>query len=302
MDYNSIPPIYKNYLPSKKIIILIGIAIAIILAVIVIKNRNIILRSQVFVTRTQQPPEPLDQRNTSSQTSFLGDGIPDWQKLLVGLDPKDPASTQEFLRRKQELEREGLWQNIETFTADNQVGISIGNNLLRDRIINDRTINQESSEEIIAYIEKINQELKTYTRIDIEEDAFGHYEADEKYLNQIDPLLKEFSKLLERHRPDIELYFEIQGRKPVAFLSGMSSILTKLLVVPVPSGPKNLHLQIINNFYGMYQIIDTYDTISQQDSVTQFAYVTLFQTKLNDMINNFTLLATYMALRSGENI
>lgn len=86
MEYNT-PSSYKNYLPSKKIqriiiaLLVIGIGYAVIPGTIRwIKNRETkkLATNPLLVTLPTGDP-------TSRDTD--GDGIPDWQEILVGLDP-----------------------------------------------------------------------------------------------------------------------------------------------------------------------------------------------------------------------
>jgi hypothetical protein len=300
-----IPASYKNYLPSKPIRLLLVVAIIIIVGIVIGPSLFKFSKQTISGMRSNQPPEPLIARPTNTTSnSFLNDGIPDWQKILVGLDPKDPASTQLFYERKQVLESQGLWDDTQNFTLDNQIGISIGNNLVEQGLVNDITIGQESGEEIIAYIEKLDASLKKYSRIDIEEDGAGDQQADLNYLNSFDILSKEFTALLQSNRMTIEAYFDnpTLQNKPVTFLAGTSRIIEKMLLLPVPSGPREIHLNIINMIYGMHQVINTYDSIPAQENIQRFAYVTLFQTKLADFSNMLTYLGAYIIIGSEERL
>lgn len=279
-----IPPAYKknNFLPSVGVQIFIVIIFFGFVAFwgipkiyTSLKYWNGVPAKKFSLSATVLPSGDPTTRN------ILGDGIPDWQKILVGIDPKDPEGATKFKKIKDAVGASTFDFSASQVTDTDKVSLALYDGIGRDSInqgsVTPESITNFTQTEIANYIQAKQQSLKIYTPKDFVTSEGNDTEAITTYYkamqgtsgNLID---KDFATHLQEYilgKESKDVY--IAGK-----ITEMQTLVQKLLSISVPTTALTMHTAGTNAISSMMQVLDTYIP-SSDDTISQFATTTLIQ-------------------------
>lgn len=279
-----IPPAYKktNFLPS------VGVQIFIVIICFgfvsfwgipklykTIKSWGNVPTTKFSLSATVLPDGDPTTRN------ILGDGIPDWQKILVGIDPKDPDGAAKFKKIKDAVGASTFDFSASQVTDTDKVSLALYDGIGRDSInqgsVTPESITNFTQAEIKNYIEAKQKTLKIYTSKDFvasegnDIDIITAYYKDMQGTNG-NIIDKDFATHLQAYilgKESKDVY--ISGK-----INEMQNLLQKLLSISVPTTALAMHTAGTNAISQMIQILDSYIP-SSEDTISQFATTTLIQ-------------------------
>lgn len=282
MEFRSVPGSYvKNYLPSKKILVLggvvflgVGLYFLIPYAIEYYQTH----RAEFSITGTPPAPlfaavgteSPLD-RDTDK------DGIPDWQEALFGFDPN-----------KADTNGDGT---PDTLPAAN--GISIGDALNLSDLnkltlavygkfqntptddINPDQVAAATSSEVLAHAQSIENGFKRYSAIDLN--------LSESENSDILAYGSSISALVDTVGDPIAFVKDVQQKildneDPKAQIALLNPIVTRLLAMPVPAKISDIHLALVN---GASYIVQALQLPADGEELTTFTKSLIAQKNIN---------------------
>ena len=309
MEYNA-PSSYKNYLPGKGIRITIGIIVVIGIAyftipwaIRTIKRTRVAepKKAEVFVSSLSGDPTTRDTD---------GDGVPDWQEIVLGLDINNPQSKPGIpdLTTLQTIKSQ---VGTDTFdleagrvTDTDKVSLTIYNALSEDSVKNDgisvagtQTV---TGQELYNYIAARKKELRTYAEKDLVTTT-GSLQNNQAYAQKMSVILADDS--VSRNGPEL-IQSYLDDRASRQDIQPMLSLLEKkvslLLDVPVPPSAIPMHLDIINSAQGIYQLLDEYQP-GGDDPAAKISTVSLVQDYLIKATKSFGVLQIYLSVALDKN-
>ncbi|MFA6355326.1 MAG: hypothetical protein WCW65_02795 [Candidatus Paceibacterota bacterium] len=245
---------YKNYLPSKKFILIVLFIIVLIIlffsikgVVSFFKNRKINNSGPTKVTIGE-----IIQKDSNDN------GIADWEEYLWGLDPnKNGAKNKEtILAKKGELAK----NNIESSTDDSEA-ITENEALSREffaAIVSLQQTGELNDESIQSVSGAVGETIKTIDIPDVYTNSMLIVENDSIAANKA--YYDELAKLVTKYEDaDIgnELTFIIQGlnnQDPQALSVAQTVAVSyqsfgkELIKIPVPKAIASIHLSTANNY------------------------------------------------------
>jgi hypothetical protein len=227
-----------------------------------------------------KPPAPLIS-TASSPTLFDrdtdGDGVPDWQEQLFGLDPQ-----------KRDTDGDGVPDALPRTTS----GISLSDTLkLSDtnklvlsvytkfqnvptESIKPEDVQQAVSDEVLLHAQSIEDGFKRYKTIDLEL-TDSDTASILVYQQKIDALLSSLPDpiILAKNIQDTILK-ETNAQKEIDILN---IAVTKLLAIPVPAMLSDIHLSLVNAAYFITQDL----AIPSDDELTTYTKSIIAQKNIN---------------------
>lgn len=308
MESNT-PASYKNYLPSKKVQMVIGMLILIGLAYFIgpsivakiktLRNQNSSLTSVKITTPSGDP--------TSRDTD--GDGVLDWQEIAVGLDINSPETKpgvsdyQTFLSLKQIIGPGTFETELSQVTDTDKVSLTIYDALAKDSIQNNGVsaagTQTVTAQELFNYIEAQRATIKTYTAASFEVTE-NTLENNKRYADVMRVITQETPET--RKAPEkIKAYLEgtIDRSEIVPLLQKTNEQLKTLLTVPVPRAALENHIELVNAAQGFYQVLDEHP--STTDELRQMTSASLIQDYLIRATKSVGILSIYLSLALDEN-
>ena len=287
MDYNP-PSSYKNYLPSKKMQVVIGVLVLVIIAYIAIPPLARVLKKHT----SSSGPTPtvtfgLPTGDPTTRDSS-GQGIPDWELIAVGISPTDPNAVADFEKMKAKMSVTAL-DTLENQTTDtDKISLTTGNVLTQDGAANDgitgNDVDQATGSEILNYVSGIETQntkyfLSSLTVVDSNLANATAYQKGIKGISYVDLT----SSTIWQH---ISGY--VQGTENVTatskILAQMQTSITSMEAIPVPQPIAQDDLDAINALSGFYQTLSAYDPTKSTDQAYQFGTVGALQSYVHDYI------------------
>lgn len=287
-----------KYLPSKKIQIAIGVIVIVAVLyglrnpIINLKNRIFNKQAQPIVTLTAPVVSP-EQGQLSIDKDTDGDGLPDWQEVLLGTDPKVPNSKTDVPDSVREL----VNTSKDIVTTEDKLALKVYQRLLTEPKGNNisEALQAATSKEVLDYANSIDQQLTTYTIDDINlvDDTPDSRLA---YQNSAGPLVKAAipsQAILQ----DSFTYLSTGTAKITVsnFQINLTQTTNKLLQVPVPLGLVEEHLILLNAIAHMNGILNNSSKPSSDPS-TLYANILVFEKNFNATRGASDTLAKMLAI------
>ena len=287
----------SKYLPSKKILIALGAIVVIVALYIgvprviatmrhksVAKTPTITASSAVIVTPVGDPVT----RDT------LNDGIPDWEKIAVGLNPSDPKSTAEFKNFSTTSDPATLKQ-IKSSTDTDKVSYTIFNNIKnaanQSGALSDSVVTDQTNQELSNYAASLAPaDIYTTSSLKTVDDSPANQAAYKQQINAIgsvDLFNASFQK-------DLALFLSkgSNNSKIDPVISKIQSVIPKIASVPTPAGIVAAQVGNLNAMNGFVTILKTYDT-TNTDPLYQFTHESLIQMYETQIIKNSATILVY---------
>ncbi|MEI8223920.1 MAG: hypothetical protein WCG20_02235 [bacterium] len=311
MEYNT-PSSYKNYLPSKKIRIIIGILIVIGLGYFTIP---LIIKSVKREAIREVPPTNLVISTPTGDPTTRdtdSDGVPDWQEIAMGLDPNKPQT-------KDGVADMTTFQNIKNAVGNNTFDLEAGkvtdtdkvSLTIYDALASDSKKNNGVSveaaqavtgQELYNYIAAQKKQVAVYTTKDINVTE-GTLESNKDYAAQMKVLLADTPET-KKYPTTINTYLDSDSTKDKSAITPVLAYFEKTIVAlkstPVPSPAASTHLDILNAIQGVYQIVKTYNP-TDTDPTSQVSAVSLVQDYLISLSKSLGMLSVYFSVSLDKN-
>lgn len=309
MEYNAPSP-YKNYLPGKGIRIAIGIIVLI----------GVAYFTTPWIIKTLKKTKGSNPQETKLFVSTLsgdpttrdtdGDGVPDWQEIILGLDINNPQSKPgipdkvTFQTIKNQVGADTFDLEAGQVTDTDKVSLTIYDALSKDSVKNEGIsvagTQAVTGQELYNYIAARKGELRTYTEKDLVATT-GSLENNQVYAQKMNMILADDS--VSKNGPElIQAYLDDQASRQniQPMLSLLQKKVSLLLEVPVPPSAIPMHLDIINSAQGIYQLLDEYRPNSE-DPAAKISTVSLVQDYLIRATKSFGLLQIYLSVALDKN-
>lgn len=289
-------PVYKNYLPSKKIGFLvlgiIGIGLIITLPKIILQAK------QSRVSPSAPTPTTIVVGDPTTRDSD-GDGIYDWQEIAIGLDPTisetvtGVADTISFENLTEQLS--STTRNLFENTPDStKLSYTIYKNATlqsNGTSITDEALANSFKQELTNYIVSLAPEEK-YTPTNLpRKPSTPEYDAEYLATTKTFPLIDLFSPTTQRLIND---YLTTGANKPAITkkIQEIRSTLALFEKIPVPESIFEEQRGVFNALYAIATLLENYDPTST-DGAYLTGYNTLIQSYQMSIIKNTTAVLTY---------
>jgi hypothetical protein len=301
-----IPSSYKNYLPSRNLRILIGIIIIGIAGYFLVPP---VFRSIKKLTTPTTPKTDLlvavptgDPLTRDSD----GDGVPDWEEILVGLDPHNPETK----------------PGVPDLVAFNKIKASIGNNLFDTQasqvtdtdkvslaIYDDLSTNSvknggvsgtstaiATGQEILNYISARRAKIIKITTTDVNL-VPDSLDSNTKYSNKMKSIFSNNNTVFKNAPDALKGYLTGNTDRSTIdpALAFLQKTIADLKAAPVPYSAKNLHLEVLNELQEIYQVINEYDP-KNTDEITQVSTSSLIQDDIINLAKSVGNLSIYFSV------
>ncbi len=277
---------YKNYLPGKKIRIVLGILVG--LAVVYFGVLPLVAKIRKDGVPQAKPLSlniTLPSGDPTTRDSD-GDTIPDWQEIAVGLDPHKKQTSpgvpdeEVFSTIKNKLGVEAFNQAASESTSTDRLSLTIANDIDQSAILNgttiDKSISAASVHEILNYIESQKSSFLVYTSKDISV-VENNLKNNGDYAARMNAILKD-NPTTRSADVDIKNYALGTGsrEKALAAAAIIQKSVIALKTTPVPSAAMEIHLAIMNALQGFYQTTQITDPTTE-DEITRLGPLSLLQ-------------------------
>lgn len=300
-----VPNSYKNFLPSRTFIKIIGIiAIVCILIISIPKiitwvkshHSGILASTNIIATVPTGDPTTRDSD---------GDGVPDWEEIAVGLNPFSAETTPgvpdalAFEKIKSVVGVDNFQNAADNASDADKVGLALYSDISKNAISTGTTtstsVSTVTGAEVANYIQAQQTKNKTYTKTDLtisddsESSILAYYKGMTTFSNS--PFDKDFITHITSY---------IQGKETkdvylAAKLTTIDQMVTKLLAVPVPRTAVTIHLSILNSLYGLSQTLESYDSTTT-DSLAQLGTVALAQDYIRTSVTSVANIVEYFSV------
>ena len=302
----NIPPQYSSkILPSKKILVAIAVIIiafaAYYLVPVIIKK----------ISHLKKTPSSDDGSSVAVLTGDPttrdtdGDGVPDWQEIIVGLDPRNPETKHgtpdavAFENIRSQVGADTFAQQAAQVTDTDKVALALYDGYSNDAAVQGQSTNGAVSAitetEVFNYITAKKAKNKKYTAKDLTTTGNTTPEVKAYY----DALKSSSANILDKEFTT-HLTAYIQGKEPrSAYFDKKIPLINKLvadaLKIPVPTTAVANHLQGLNALSGIAQTLDTYDATTP-DELSQFGTLGLIQDYINEDLTANGNLTLYFSV------
>jgi hypothetical protein len=256
--------------PSKKIVALAIIAVAVVVASWLIK----------YSGRSSSPQNTLSHASTTAVRAYSNevdsdaDSIPDWEEALWGTDPHNPdtngdgiSDSVEIQKKRDEAQAQGLSVATEIDPRNNPDWNSLSYTEQLSQILLTQYITAKKSGDALTpeNIQQIAQNLPTYTPLreqqkqrvygvsDMRISTVSGKDALTTYGNAVGTILATPSEIVPKNELSILVSY-LENNNDATFtqdiadvLGKYDTIISKLLNTTVPQTVANQHLEIINS-------------------------------------------------------
>lgn len=240
-----------------------------------------------------------------------GDGVSDWQEILVGLDPRNPETRKgtpdavTFQSIKDQVGVDAFNQAASQVTDTDKVALALYDGFSKNAENRGQSTGQDVStvtqSEILNYISSKKSANKVYgagdlTMTDNTSDSVkAYYSALKK--TSINIITQDFSTHLSNYLQGSEgrsVYFDKE-------LATIRKTVSDSVSITVPTTAVANHLALVNGLYGILQTLDQYDPTTT-DSLVQFGTMGLIQDYINQEVAANASITFYfsVALDSGS--
>ncbi len=302
--------VYKNYLPGKKIKIVIALLIALALVYFVvlplvekIKKDGVPPAKPLSLTITLPSGDP-----TTRDTD--GDGIPDWQEIAIGLDPRKKQTSpgvpddQIFNTIKNKLGADAFDQAASESTSTDRLSLTIAHDIDESAqkfgTTIDQTISEVSTHEILNYIDSQKSSFVLYSSKDLSV-IENNLKNNSEYASRMNIILKDNASSSSVDT-DIRNYALGTGSRDKAMAAAaiIQQSIISLKATPVPSAAVTIHLAILNALQGFYQTTQAIDPTTQ-DEITRLGPLALLQDYTIQFTKAVGQLKVYLSVALNQN-
>ncbi len=239
-----------------------------------------------------------------------GDGLKDWEEILVGSNPRDAKS-------KGEVSKKTPLDNDLTIKKENLTSTDI---LSRDFFARYMELRQiGASGDKLSQEDAVSQSVgtlafpqpKVYTTANIYTDSTIGKEAVRIYVNKIGTIFKTYiissrnEAAIVKESTDKENPKILEELDPI--IASYKKVLTGLIKIPVPSSMTQMHLDIINSLSGVIFINELFrksatdPVLGLQAAGSYLRYAGKFNISYNNIRSYITFLGiTYMEQEGGS--
>ncbi|MDP2676071.1 MAG: hypothetical protein Q8O83_00060 [bacterium] len=268
------------------------------------------------------------QKISASNTNALSvdtdnDGLKDWEEKLLGTDPNTPDTDGDGTPDGKEIfsGRDPLLAgpndaipfkpsdtNKDAYKDTDQLALNITRQLSENPNISEQAMNTVIDTQLIQTIQQAPALPDTYTEHDIAVIKEPTKESIQEYANTIGSIFEISFEYIEKG--ELELLREIGRNKEkqdtTAFLAYREAYVraTKLLgATPVPAQYVSAHLALLNNFYNLSVINDTFSRFFENpiEGAIAISYYNKEAERFQTFIQNITAQLEADALTFSEN-
>lgn len=297
MDHQ--PPVsYKNFLPSKRLVIIMTV---LIIGVVIITVAPILIR-RYKESQQPQPPAVLELTTLTGDPTTRDsdrDGIYDWQEIAVGLNPaaaettpgvSDEISfetiTNNLSPETQELFKTSSDSTIISYTIyKNALALSSGG------AIDDESLSEAAQQELRNYmLSFVPSEKYTSTNLP-RKPSTPEYDAEYLAITKKLPTVDLFSLTTQQL---IGSYVTTGANKSdiVKKIDEIRSVLALFEKIPVPESIFEEQREVLNALHAIATLLENYDP-TNTDDVYSISYKTLLQSYQVTLIKKTISVFTY---------
>ncbi len=275
---------WKKYLPGKEIRIIISVVVIVGLLYAfhgqLASVGNALIHGKPLLNPSLPAPI-IDSPKTglSIDKDTDGDGLPDWQEVLIGTDPYTPNKPDQIPPVVRDLVN-----TPNVIGNDDKLALAIYQRATTDPVGNtiEEQVAAATSKEILDLADSMDHQLTTYTYNDINvvDDTPATNTA---YENQSNAFIK---KIALDDAAIKKIYTALlQGQSIDQTFSGSFTLgnVNTLLDMPVPIKLAEQHLVFTNAFAHAYESLQKVATQKDMEQTTRYAYTLIFQKNLNLM-------------------
>lgn len=301
---------YTKYLPGTSIRILLLLLIILSLVYfVVIPTIAKIKKDGVPPVKPLSFQTILPSGDPTTRDSD-GDGIVDWQEIAIGLDPQKKETSagtpdkQVYTLIKNKLGNDAFAQAINDSTTTDKLSLTIAHTINQSAATSGTTITESLSEisvsEILNYIESQKSTHTIYTSQDLTI-VEGSLKNNQVYAAAMQNLLKN-NPANDTILLDIKSYASGTGsqQKIAPALAAMSTAITQMKTMSVPSAASTLHISILNALQGFYQATEAIDPTTP-DEVVRLGSLSILQDYAIQLATNVGKLPIYFSVALNAN-
>ncbi len=275
---------WEQYLPSKHIRIIL-LLIVVLLILYALKNPVMALFRNVFMkaadTIVTIPTPQIEQEATilSTDKDTDGDGLADWQEVLIGTDPNVANSQEEIPASVRDLV---INTTKGVITTEDKLALNVYHRLQTDPKGTNITeaIQAATTKEILDLANSIDTQLTTYTYDDL--DLVGDIDSTR---NTYKNTMTTFNSTLRLNEDLIKVIYNalFTGERSVSistFQVSLKQATIRLLAMPVPLRLADQHLALVNAVTHINEILGSKEANSS-DSSMLYASFLVFQKNFN---------------------
>lgn len=304
MEYNT-PSSYKNYLPSKKIQIIIGILLLIGIGYFTLPSLVTLIKKTTLDTKTK--PSLIVGLPTGDPTTrdTDRDGVPDWQEIAIGLDSNNPQTKPgapdltTFETIKNQVGESAFNLEASKVTDTDKVSLTIYDALAKDSVKNNgisvQTTQAVTAQELYNYIAAQKKLITVYSAADIQT-VPDSLTANQVYAKKMKTILAD-TPATKDAPAKISTYLEgTSGKETVQpALVSLQGKIKEMKAVSVPVSAQKIHLDLLNALQGVYQVVDSYNPTAN-DPTVQVSATSLTQDYLIIAAKNTGYLSMYFSV------
>jgi hypothetical protein len=293
----------KKYLPSRPL--QIAIVVLIIGGALIAWGDDAWQYAQRLRTLGSSLPEPI--RTTTPEALTLrdgdGDGVEDWEEVLLGLNPNVRDTNGDGIGDNQERTQRRILLGDERITELEQLseGDKIGLQLVaRIKQNGEVPFSLLTGEELQSYTQMEASNLKQYSRLDLTIDRSQEIEAQRLYASRLETILNSGDMIKDSDLETIGTFFGNLGSPSFrASISRAESMTQNLLTIPVPLSAVPLHLELLNNYYAFLQLLSSIET-SESDPVRTHITFSLIQGSIEGIFQSIRSFDGYFFVALNE--
>lgn len=265
----------KDFLPSKKIQIILGIFIIAIAAYFLIP------RIIAQIQNKKNPSVPLTNlaltnlKGDPTTRDSDGDGVADWREIAVGLDPyiketnKGVPDGEAFETFKSSLGEEFFAEAEMNATDTDKISLTLSNDItqnIKSGGASSTSISEVTANEVLNYINSQKQNFTQFSVNDLEV-VESTLATNQAYALAMQNLLRD-DATTKNFASDIKSYLDGTGSEVVVkkHLASIAKTITAFKTTPVPNAATTLHLPILNSAQGIYQTIQLIDPNNKDET------------------------------------
>ena len=224
----------------------------------------------------------------------LNDGIPDWEKIAVGLNPSDPKSTAAFTKLSQTAGTDTMAQVANT-NDTNKVAYTLFNNLVtvsnQNGTLDDATVADQTNQELTNYVTSLAPaDVYTDASLQSVSDSVENQQSYKKSIQSLGPI-DLFSPSFQATLADY-LTTGNSSKSVTNVVSNIQTLVTKMQTVPTPSGILDYQVGNMNALNNFAKVLSSYDT-TNKDPLYQYANMSLLQMYEASLVSNSASILTY---------
>lgn len=271
----------SKYLPSRPL--RIGLLILVLGGALVLWGDDLWRLASRVRAPGSSLPEPLAVSDGTIRAlkDTDSDGVEDWEELLLGLNPNvrdsdgDGVGDKEESDQRKALLGQDRVAELENLSEGDKIGLQLAADVERS---GDEPLSTLVQENTTAYIQSVAKKIKQYSIVDLTFLESNTFEAQQSYFNSMKPILESGDAI---EKTDVQKISSVFGQTSTDSFRPMivryEATARKLLATPVPPGAESIHLEILNSYYSMVQLLGIVDTEDTTDPVRSYALFSLIQ-------------------------